>query len=104
MLVMVAKMIALMSFVGPSHAAMSGGKPAPSEFLIASPATTGTSTSRPRAMISVAMEICWRSIPSMCDIPKVIKRVIGIANPISSAERQSQKPISETITTRMIAS
>jgi hypothetical protein len=40
----------------------------------------------------------------MCDIPKVMKSVIGIANPISSAERQSQKPMSETITTRMIAS
>ncbi len=55
-------------------------------------------------MISVAMETCWRSIPSVCAIPKVMKSVIGIASPISSAERQSQKPISETIITRMIAS
>ena len=30
--------------------------------------------------------------------------LIGIASPISSAERQSQKPMSETITTRTIAS
>src|SRR6266850_5423910 len=57
-LVIVAKMIAVISFVGPSHEATGGGKPPASEFLIASPDTTGTSTSRPSAMISVAMETC----------------------------------------------
>jgi len=51
-------MIAVMSFVGPSHEAISGGAPLASEFLIASPETTGTSTSRPSAMIRVAMDTC----------------------------------------------
>ena len=50
--------------VGPSQAASSRGVPWPSSRLIASPATTGMSTSRPSAMISVAIETCWRSMPS----------------------------------------
>ena len=55
---MVAKIIAFASFVGPIHDARSRGEPEPSSRLIASPATTGISTSKPRAMISVAMETC----------------------------------------------
>ncbi len=47
MLVIVANRIARESRVGPHHAAVSGGNPAPSSRLIASPATTGSSTSKP---------------------------------------------------------
>ena len=43
-------------------------------------------------------------MPSMCIMPKVIASVIGMEIAISTAERHSQNPISETTTTRMIAS
>src|SRR5215475_10934975 len=59
MLVMVANMIAFASLVGPHHAATTLGCPAARSRLIASPATTGSSTSRPKAMISEAIETCW---------------------------------------------
>ena len=55
-------------------------------------------------MISEAIETCCRSIPSTCIIPNVIASVIGIDSAISSAERHSQKPISETSTTSTTAS
>ena len=58
MLVMVANTIAFASLVGPSQDARSRGEPEPSSRLIASPATTGMSTSKPSAMISVAIETC----------------------------------------------
>ena len=63
MLVIVAYIIAVASFVGPSQAATPRRLPAASSRLMASPATTGSSTSRPSAMISVAMETCCRSMP-----------------------------------------
>jgi hypothetical protein len=43
-------------------------------------------------------------MPNACIIPKVISSVIGIESAISAAERHSQKPISETMTTRITAS
>jgi hypothetical protein len=55
-------------------------------------------------MISDAIETCCRSIPSRYIIPKVIASVIGIDNAISTAERHSQKPMSDTSTTRITAS
>ncbi len=38
--------------------------------LIASPATTGSSTSRPSAMMSDAIETCWRSMPEQVHQPE----------------------------------
>ncbi len=58
MLVIVANKIAVASLVGPSQAATSGRQPSASERLMASPATTGSSTSRPSAKINDAIEIC----------------------------------------------
>ena len=55
-------------------------------------------------VISEAIETCCRSIPHNCINPKVIASVIGIDTAMSSADRHSQKPMSETMTTRMIAS
>ena len=55
---MVAKIIAFASLVGPIQDARSLGEPAANSRLIASPATTGMSTSKPRAMIKVAIETC----------------------------------------------
>src|SRR5215469_3907051 len=91
--VRVANAIVLNSFVGPSHAAVDLGWPAPSSRTIASPDTTGTSTSKPRAMISEAIETCCRSIPRVLMTPKVIASVIGIDAAINKAVRQLQKPI-----------
>ena len=47
MLVIVANRIACASLVGPSHAATTRGCPSASSRLMASPATTGSSTSKP---------------------------------------------------------
>ena len=58
MFVMVANIIAFASFVGPTQDASSRGKPEPNSRLMASPATTGISTNKPRAMISVAIDTC----------------------------------------------
>jgi hypothetical protein len=55
-------------------------------------------------MMSDAIEICCRSMPMANIIPNVIASVIGIESAISSAERHSQKPMSDTTTTRMTAS
>jgi hypothetical protein len=104
MLVIVANRIAVASLVGPSHDATSGFHPEASARLMASPATTGSSTRSPSAMISDATEICCRSIPRRCIIPNVIARVSGIDSARSSAERHSQNPISAMITTKMTAS
>ena len=104
MFLIVAKRIAVASFVGPSHVATSGDFPSFNARLMASPATTGSSTSRPRAMMSEATDTCCRSTPRTDIIPNVIATVIGIESAISSAERHSQKPISATSTTRMMAS
>ena len=104
MFVSVAKKMAVASLVGPSHAAMSRGKPAARPRLMPSPATTGTSTSRPSAMINVATDTCCKSIPNIYETPKVMPSVIGIARAMMSARRHSQNPIKETTTTRMIAS
>src|ERR1017187_1476365 len=41
-----------------THDAISLGEPLPSSRLMASPATTGISTNKPRAMINVAIETC----------------------------------------------
>ena len=46
--------------------------------MIASLATTGSSTSNPRAMIRAAIEICWMSIPRIAQKPRVMAIVIGI--------------------------
>src|SRR5215469_17243703 len=102
--VIVAKRIACASFVGPSQAEITGGCPSSSARLIESPATTGSSTSNPRAMIRVATETCWISTPSRCVNPNVIASVMGIDTAISTAERHSQKPMSDTSTTSAIAS
>ena len=104
MFVTVAYMIAVASFVGPSHDATIGGCPAASSRFIESPATTGSSTSSPSAMISVAIDTCCRSMPSKRIIPKDMRSVNGIDSAISSAERHSQNPINETMTTSAIAS
>ena len=104
MFVMVAYRIAFESFVGPSQAATRRLLPCASSRLIASPATTGSSTSSPKAMISEAIDICWISRPSNCMKPNVMARVTGIEIAISSAERHSQNPISETKITSAIAS
>ena len=55
-------------------------------------------------MMSVATDTCCRSIPNMYETPKVMASVIGIARAMISARRHSQNPISETMTTRTIAS
>ncbi len=104
MLVAVAYRMARASRVGPSQAAIKGGWPAANSRLMASLATTGSSTSKPRAMISEAMETCWRSTPAMYDMPNVMVRVMGMERAISSAERHSQKPSSATSTTSAMAS
>src|SRR6266568_958714 len=90
MFVMVAYRIAFESFVGPSQAATRRLLPCASSRLIASPATTGSSTSRPKAIINEAIDICWISKPSNCMKPNVMARVTGIEIAISSAERHSQ--------------
>ena len=64
MFVTVAKKMARASLVGPSHAARRPGLPASSSRLMASPATTGSSTRSPSEMISAAIDICWMSMPS----------------------------------------
>ncbi len=102
--VSVAKKIARASRVGPIHAAISRGIPPASSRSIASPATTGMSTRSPSAMISVAIDTCWMSTPSISIAPNVIASVTGMDVAISSAERQFQNPISDTTTTRKIAS
>ena len=55
-------------------------------------------------MMSEAMEICCRSMPSMCIMPKVMARVMGMDSAMSSAERHSLKPMAATSTTRATAS
>ena len=44
------------------------------------------------------------SMPSRYIMPKVIAKVMGMEIAMSTAERHSQNPISETITTRTMAS
>src|SRR5689334_13318357 len=83
MFVIVANMIAFASLVGPHHAATTLGCPAAKSRLIASPATTGSSTSKPNAMINEAIETCWRSMPSTYIMPNVIASVIGIESAIN---------------------
>ena len=78
-LVMVANMMAVASLVGPSQAATVRGFPPSSSRLMASMATTGSSTNSPRAMISDAMETCWMSTPSTSIMPNVMASVTGIA-------------------------
>src|SRR6201984_2999986 len=102
--VTVAYAIVLNSFVGPNHAAVDLGWPSPSSRTIASPDTTGTSTSNPRAMISEAIETCCRSIPRVLMTPNVIASVIGIDAAINMDVRQLQKPIRATTTTSTNAS
>ena len=104
MLVTVAYIMAVASLVGPSHAEMTLGCPSASARLIESPAITGSSTNRPRAMIKVATETCWISMPSRYNTPKVIARVMGMEMAISRADRHSQKPSHDTSTTRAMAS
>jgi len=104
MFVIVANAITLNSLVGPSHAAIALGSPSPSSRTMASPETTGTSTRSPSAIISEAMETCWRSMPSVFITPNVIASVMGIAAATKTAVRQLQKPIRATITTRTTAS
>jgi hypothetical protein len=87
MLVIVAKMIVLISLVGPTHEAMIEGKPAPSAFLIASPETTGTSTSNLSAMISVDGYLLKINLQKV--YPNDKERD-GDGQSISSADRQSQ--------------
>src|SRR5262245_6305907 len=91
MFVIVAYRIAVASLVGPSQAATTGGWPNARSLLIASPATTGSSTSKPSAIISVAIETCCKSMPSRCIMPNVIASVTGIEIAINNAERHSQK-------------
>ena len=55
-------------------------------------------------MIKVAIETCCKSIPTAYIIPNVISRVIGMDTAISNAERHSQNPTRETMTTSKIAS
>src|SRR5262245_2096132 len=57
-LVTVAYMIAVASLVGPSQAETIEECPIARSLLMASPATTGSSTSKPRAMIRLAIETC----------------------------------------------
>ena len=96
---------AVASLVGPSFTLLrDAASPSARPRLMPSPATTGTSTSRPSAMMSVATDTCCRSMPNMYVTPKVMARVIGIARAMMSARRHSPNPISDTPTTRMIAS
>src|SRR5215212_9513635 len=90
MLVIVAYRIAFESLVGPSQAATRRLLPCASSRLIASPATTGSSTSRPKAMINEAIDICWISRPSNCMKPNVMATVTGIEIAMTSAERSSK--------------
>ena len=71
---------------------------------MASPATTGSSTSSPSAIISDAIDTCCRSMPSAYIEAKVSASVNGMASAMTSAERHSQNPISATSTTSTIAS
>jgi hypothetical protein len=71
---------------------------------MASPATTGSSTSRPRAMIKEASETCCRSIPRLKIMPKVSARVVGMESMTSRAERHSRNPSRATTPTRARAS
>ena len=67
-----------------------------------SAATTGTSTSMPKAMMSDAMEICCSGMfSSLHARSSVIATVSGIAVASTSAERQSirNKPTMITIST-----
>src|SRR5580700_8645341 len=104
MFVTVAYMMAVASLLGPSHAEMILGCPSANERLIESPAITGSSTNRPRAIIKVATETCWISMPNRYSEPNVIARVMGMEMAISRADRHSQKPSHDTRTTRTIAS
>src|SRR5688500_3354900 len=104
MLVSVAYSIVVNSLVGPNHAATDFLCPCPNARSIESPDTTGTSTRRPKAMISDAMETCCKSIPKTYIMPKVSASVIGIESAIRIAERQLQNPSQDTTTTRRIAS
>ena len=61
---------------------------------MATPATTGSSTSNPSARISDAIEICWMSMPNACIRPNVIARVIGMHSASTNAVRHSQNPTS----------
>ncbi len=97
MFVTVANAMVLNNFVGPSHAATDLGLPSPSSRTMASPDTTGTSTSSPSAIISEAIETCWRSIPRVFITPNVIASVMGIEIAIRTAVRQLQKPIRATM-------
>src|SRR6185295_10059041 len=69
--------------------------------LMASEATTGSSTSIPNAMMSAAMEIWCNGIPASAMPPNVIATVSGIAVATTNAERQSirNKATSTTTTT-----
>src|ERR1700683_2189322 len=104
MLVTVAYMIAVASLVGPSQAAMTRGCPSANARLMESPAITGSSTNRPRAMISVATENCWISLQSRYKTQKVIARVMEMKMAISKADRHSQKTSHDTNTTSAMAS
>ncbi len=55
-------------------------------------------------MMREAIDTCWRSMPSVSIIPKVIASVSGMDIAIRSAGRHSQKPTRATSTTRTIAS
>ena len=104
MLVIVANIMALASFVGPSQAAARDGWPRTRSRLMASPATTGSSISSPSAMISVAIETCCRSIPSIKIIPYVMASVSGMEMAIRRGARHSKKPSKATRITRPMAS
>ena len=55
-------------------------------------------------MMSEAIEICWRSIPSIAIIPKVMASVSGMLIASRAAERHSQNPMRAISTTRITAS
>src|SRR5262250_2060641 len=90
MLVIVANIMALASLVGPSQAATRGGWPRTRSRLMASPATTGSSTRSPSAMISVAIETCCKSIPSINIMPYVMASVSGIEMAMRRGARHDQ--------------
>src|SRR2546428_685880 len=60
---MVAYIIAWASFVGPTQAAVTRGLPSTTPPLIASPATTGSSTINPRLMVNDAIDHFCKSMP-----------------------------------------
>jgi len=70
---------------------------------MASPATTGSSTSNPSAMTSAAIETCQISIPSAAHIPRVMATAIGIDSATIRALRHSMNSMATT-TTMTIAS